>query len=535
MFDPERIHPAMKRIRLLAVILVLCTLTALLPTGAAAASVTLYVDEDGTAAYPPKQITPVAILCNGEVLESDIPAYVTNGRTMVPVRLIAETLGATVEWISATRQVRITLGGREILLTIGSAVALVDGEETELYNGIPAVIAHDGVTKRTMVPLRFVAEQLGASAEWDSSLKAAVITPAYARVSALTQEEGLFTIAFDGVCTPSVFTLSNPKRLVVDFPGGVLTESVARRTEVGGALVAKIRTNQYDHGYEGYEKVARIVFDLAEGVELSELKASVGYGCVVVHPAAITPVLSEPPAAPVLPDEEPVTPEEMPEVPEEEPETPEEAPETPEEEPESPEQPEQTPEQPDAEPAPQRTIVVLDAGHGGSDPGTQAAGLDEKDLNLDVTMMTGAILELAGVGVCYTRTEDVYVTLADRVALANDLPATLFVSIHTNASATSTTLHGLETYYLAGKTESLPLATSLHASVLEATGAHDNSVRTGDYFLMRETKMPAALVEMGYVTNASDLAQLRLPEYRLKIAQGIAAGIVSYLTANGLL
>lgn len=503
----------MKRLRLLAVILVLCTLTSLLPTGAAASAVTLYVDEDGSANYAPKQITPATILCGGEVLESDVPAYVTNGRTMVPVRLIAETLGATVEWIGATRQVRITLGSREILLTIGSAVALVDGVETGLYNGIPAVIAHDGVTKRTMVPLRFVAEQLGASAEWDSERKAAVITPQYARVTAITQEDGLFTIAFDGACTPAVFTLSGPNRLVVDFPGGILTAAVARRTDVGGELVETIRTNQYDHGYEGFEKVARIVFDLAETVELSALKASAGYGCVVVHPADVMPVLPEPPAEPEIPEE--------PEPPEEEPEVPEETP--------------AEPETPEPEPAPQRPIVVLDAGHGGSDPGTQAAGLDEKDLNLDVTLMAGAILELAGVGVCYTRTEDVYVTLADRVALANGLPAAVFVSIHANASATSTALRGVETYYLAGKTESVPLASSLHAGVLEATGAYDNSVRTGDYFLMRETNMPAALVEMGYVTNEADLAQLRLPEYRLKIAQGIAAGVVSYLTANGLL
>lgn len=466
-----------------------------------ASAVTLYVDEDGSMAYPPKEITPVPIVCGGQTLESDIPAYIESGRTMVPVRLIAETLGAQVDWLGATRQVRITLSGREIVLTIGSAEALVDGERMELYNGVPAVIAFDGAVKRTMVPLRFVAEMLGARAEFDSEARCVVVTLAgseTSRVTSLVAADDTLTLTCVGTYTPSVFQLSSPDRIVIDFPGGVLDGGIAYRNPVDGAAIAAVRANQYDRGYEGYEKVARVVVDLAEGAAFSDLVVDTSVpGVVTVMPADARPP--------------------------EEPEEPEE------EQPEDAEEPEQTPEEPQA------PLVVLDAGHGGTDPGTQVEGLDEKDLNLEVETQVAALLEAAGVRVARTRTEDVYVTLADRAAMANELGADVFVSIHTNASSTSTEFRGVETYYLAGRDDCRALAAALHASVLEATDAVDHSVRVGGYYVLRNTEMPAALVEMGYVTNEDDLALLRSEAYRTGIARGIADGILTWLRAQGLL
>ncbi len=470
--------------RLRPILLMFALVTALLALRAGAGAVTLYVDSDGSAVYRPMDISPARLVCAGEALESDIPPYITSGRTMVPVRLIAETLGATVEWLGETRQVRITGGGHVVLLTIGSAEAAVDGEVAELYDGIPAVIAYDGTTKRTMVPLRFVAEMLGAGAEFDRETRSVVITPAgseTARVLSVAAEGGAVTICYEGECTPAVFSLSDPERVVVDFPGGVLDPSIPYRTGVGGAAVSAVRANQYDHGYEGYSRVARVVLDLAGSVTFSGLAVDLTQPGVVT----ITPTV----------------------------------------------QPEPEPE-PDAPAGP---LVVLDAGHGGSDPGTQAAGLDEKDLNLAVERRVAELLTAAGVRAARTRTADEYVTLADRAQMANDLGAELFVSIHTNASASSTEFHGVETYYLAGRQDSRALAACLHRSVLSATGAHDNSLRTAGFYVLRHTDMPAALVEMGYVTNEAELALLRSDDYREAIAQGIADGVVAYLMENGLL
>lgn len=468
--------------RLRPILLMFALLTALLALRAGAGAVTLYVDSDGSAVYRPMDISPARLVCAGEALESDIPPYITSGRTMVPVRLIAETLGATVEWLGETRQVRITGGGHVVLLTIGSAEAAVDGEVAELYDGIPAVIAYDGTTKRTMVPLRFVAEMLGAGAEFDRETRSVVITPAgseTARVLSVAAEGGAVTICYEGECTPAVFSLSDPERVVVDFPGGVLDPSIPYRTNVGGAAVSAVRANQYDHGYEGFSRVARVVLDLAGSVTFSGLAVD------LTQPGAVT-----------------ITPTVQPEP------------------------------EPDAPAGP---LVVLDAGHGGSDPGTQAEGLDEKDLNLAVERRVAELLTAAGVRAARTRTADEYVTLADRAQMANDLGADLFVSIHTNASASSAEFHGVETYYLAGRQDSRALAACLHRSVLSATGAHNNGLRTAGFYVLRHTDMPAALVEMGYVTNEAELALLRSDDYREAIAQGIADGVVAYLMENGLL
>ena len=248
---------------------------------------------------------------------------------------------------------------------------------------------------------------------------------------------------------------------------------------MGGAAVSAVRANQYDHGYEGFSRVARVVLDLAGGVTFSGLAVD------LTQPGAVT-----------------ITPTVQPEP------------------------------EPDAPAGP---LIVLDAGHGGSDPGTQAEGLDEKDLNLAVERRVAELLTAAGVRVERTRTADEYVTLADRAQLANDLGADLFVSIHTNASASSAEFHGIETYYLAGRQDSRALAACLHRSVLSATGAHDNLLRTAGFYVLRHTDMPAALVEMGYVTNEAELQNLKSDEYREKLAQGIADGIVACLMENGLL
>lgn len=85
---------------------------------------------------------------------------------MVPVRLISEKMGAAVRWLADTNEVAITLGESTVQLKIGSAQAQVNGEPVTLYDGIPAMVAKYNGIERTMVPLRFVSEQLGAQVGW---------------------------------------------------------------------------------------------------------------------------------------------------------------------------------------------------------------------------------------------------------------------------------------------------------------------------------------------------------------------------------
>ena len=135
----------------------------------AAGGIDVYFYEEAAGAYGAlTQTDLVTLTLDGAPLAPDgVPALVqylgSDGRTLVPVRLIAEKLGAAVTWVPDTRQVLILESGRNIVLTLGSSTALVNGQTVELPGGVPAgVVKWDGL-ESTMVPLRFVSEQLGAT------------------------------------------------------------------------------------------------------------------------------------------------------------------------------------------------------------------------------------------------------------------------------------------------------------------------------------------------------------------------------------
>lgn len=175
-----------------------------------------------------------------------------------------------------------------------------------------------------------------------------------------------------------------------------------------------------------------------------------------------------------------------------------------------------------------RLVVVIDAGHGGRDPGAVGiGGLQEKGVVLDISQQVASLLEQQGVQAVMTRTDDREIDLEPRVALAERVNATLFVSIHANAIDMSRPdVSGIETYYY-GSGERL--ARTIHNSILQNTGARDRRVRQARFYVLRRTSMPAVLVEVGFVTGAEDAARLSDPAYRSQMASAIAQGILLYL------
>ena len=182
--------------------------------------------------------------------------------------------------------------------------------------------------------------------------------------------------------------------------------------------------------------------------------------------------------------------------------------------------------------------VMLDAGHGGNDPGAVYIDEDgnvlvkEKDLNLSVTLMVKELLEDEGVEVNLIREEDIYVDYLKVGSIANSVGSTLFVSIHTN-SFTNTEVHGIEVYgYLTGGTvsngmSSEQLSKNLLNGLLEETDAADRGVRDGkNLAVINSTKVPAALVEIGFITNEAEREKMVTKEYQQKLARGIANGIL---------
>ncbi|MFM1900915.1 MAG: N-acetylmuramoyl-L-alanine amidase [Cyanobacteriota bacterium] len=178
-----------------------------------------------------------------------------------------------------------------------------------------------------------------------------------------------------------------------------------------------------------------------------------------------------------------------------------------------------------------RYHVVIDPGHGGPDPGAVGiAGLRETDVVLDISFQVAQLLEAKGVQVTMTRTADVDVDLPPRVALANRVGATAFVSIHANAiSMSRPEVNGIETFYFSDP-RSARLAARIQRQVLNVSpGSPDRGVRQGRFFVIRRTTMPSSLVETGFVTGGLDSPRLATAAHRRRLALAIATGILEYL------
>ncbi|MEC4988761.1 MAG: N-acetylmuramoyl-L-alanine amidase [Oscillatoria sp. PMC 1068.18] len=179
-----------------------------------------------------------------------------------------------------------------------------------------------------------------------------------------------------------------------------------------------------------------------------------------------------------------------------------------------------------------RISVVIDPGHGGKDPGALGiGGLRETDINLAVSRRVEEILEQQGVRVIMTRSDNRFISLEGRTSMANRAGADLFVSIHSNSIGGRPDVSGLETYYYSSGRQ---LAQTIHKNILQRLNVRDRGVRTARFYVLRNSSMPAVLVETGFVTGREDAARLATTAYRDQMAEAIAAGVLEYIQRNML-
>lgn len=172
-------------------------------------------------------------------------------------------------------------------------------------------------------------------------------------------------------------------------------------------------------------------------------------------------------------------------------------------------------------------FITLDPGHGGTDPGAVANGLREKDINLDVSKRVEAKLKAKGIKVYMTRSTDVFHTLGARVDKGVASGSNAFVSIHTNAATPAAS--GSETFYSASVgNDSKQLATFIQNRLYKAMDHPNRGVKNYGFQVIRTNPLPAALVELGFVTNQYDAAKLASGTYKDRAASAIAAGIEDY-------
>ncbi|HBN10150.1 MAG TPA: hypothetical protein DD435_16435 [Cyanobacteria bacterium UBA8530] len=174
--------------------------------------------------------------------------------------------------------------------------------------------------------------------------------------------------------------------------------------------------------------------------------------------------------------------------------------------------------------------VTVDPGHGGRDQGARGRFLKEKDVNLQVALRVQRLMEQSGINVQLTRSKDVEVMLRPRVGMGDNNDSDVFVSIHAN-SFSNPGVRGIETYYY--NPTSLPLAKAVHSHLVRTLKRPDRGVHRNNFVVVKYNKMPACLVEIGYLSNSEDEALLASKVYQEKAASAITAGVKDFLRDRG--
>ena len=176
--------------------------------------------------------------------------------------------------------------------------------------------------------------------------------------------------------------------------------------------------------------------------------------------------------------------------------------------------------------------IVIDPGHGGKDPGAVYAGYKEKDIVLPIALYLGGFLSSTShednlkINCVYTRTADIYVPLRDRVFIANSVKADAFISIHLNASPKHNA-RGEEIWIYPGSIKSAKLADSIATYIDEFAPGKFRGIKEGKFYVLRKTKMPAVLIEVGFLDNP--YTPLHSSHIQIRAAFLINNGIKRYL------
>ena len=461
-----------------------------------------------------------ALVVNNHEIDPPLSPIIFNDRALVPVREIFEEVGATVEYDTTDQSVRIYNDDTTVLLFINDNIAYINGRKVAIPdNVVPKLISKLGGETKTMVPVRFISESIGMPVDFDEDAGAILVAsedydyageyiPEPPKVKPQVVDFS-YNITGGNELTVRIrtdypmenvddFTMTSPGRLVIDLNGSGMGQYQGTRY-VNDIGITTIRLG--DNGDRARfvidsEYVDKYYVDRLSDTELNVVVTTYVPAVVTTPAPAVKPQVQEQP------------------------------------------KPTAKPEKTFNRASNSTKLVVLDAGHGGSDSGAvgtlNGQSVLEKELTLSITYKVKAILEQNGVTVSMTRTGDTLPSLVERPTQANGENAALFVSIHIN-SAEATEAHGIETFYATennGDTYGLTsskFATSLLRNMINQTGATDRGVRIAEHAVTRRCNMPASLVECGFISNAEEVALMSSDDYQNKLARGIADGILETL------
>ena len=478
----------------------------------------------------------ISLVINNTKVECEVPPIISNDRTLVPVRVLFEYYDAKVSWNESLRQVMVISGTTVMIFNIDSKIMYLNGAVHTL-DAAPVI-----VNDRTLVPVRFISENLGYIVKWDGLSRTVSVSKPKETSSSVSTTKPVesnkdnvnsnlvklssirigekddnceITVVLSKKVTPKVMTLSDPHRLIFDFYGtNCLVADGNEKTE--SDVFSEVR-------WASHEEFTRIVVETKE-----ECKYQISYISEKNCKITVTSGNDNKNDSGKNPGDEENSGKENNTSSSAEKEKPKIV-------------------------YSGTPVVVIDPGHGGYDPG--AVGTDEngnevlyeKDVCLDISSRINNILTQNGVDVIMTRTTDVAFgedelnDLLARCDIANNSGACLFVSIHNNAFTNSKAngvcvlYSGLESasdYGITGK----QLAQNIQDELVDATGLYDRGiVESPGIVVLKKTVMPAVLVECAFITCPTDRAHLESPTGKQKIAQAISDAIISSLKQMGAL
>jgi len=485
----------------------------------------------------------ITLYINDKKINTDVPPEIRNGRTLVPVRVIFEQFDAKVYWNDTLKQVTVASESKTVILTINSNTAVVNSRRHVLDT---APVIKDG---RTLVPVRFISETLGYEVKWEEKTRSVKINekktesnikneteekePVYTinNISVLKSEvQDTVTIKTNCEKSPYMMILADPFRIVLDFESTSLKGGDGK-LNIDSGFIKEIR-------FAGHDDSSRVVIECKSTQPYS---ASFKSGVITIKTGSKDTYIKEE-------KEEEEKSEETEDTSSPSSPSKDNSSETEDTNDENTNNTENentdTPEQKDplaelkflASRDENNILIILDAGHGGSDPGALGCDLEgnvvlkEKDVNLTVANKVAAILKKKGISYKQTRSTDKYLTLKEITDFANSANGDMFVSIHSNA-VEDPEIHGTmvlyngdggSSYGISGK----EIALNIKKEIIANVDVYDKGIisRPG-LWVLRKTAMPAALVECAFVTNESDRVLLSDENVLDMFAKSIADGI----------
>ncbi len=438
--------------------------------------------------------TAVNLQLDGQMVETDVAPIIENGRTLVPYRALLESMGAEVSWEQEAEMATAILGSHRVQVTIDRTTAFVNGIIKEM--DVPPRI----INSRTMIPLRFVLENLNCTVDWDERSRTVIVTSPEmdgpTEILAIDFEETdtcyrIIARGTDAIKSTRTFAYEAPERYGIDIFNAALPDRVGA-IAADNEVLAGVRFSQFD------DETVRIVVDLNEKVA--------GKVSLSDDRSTVTIDFDKPGMGDI--EEDRGGEGELPEL----------------------------------DWRAGGKLIAIDVGHGGKDPG--AAGkiqgrevIIEKDLNLAIALQLLDLLQQAGVNAVLLRDRDVSMSLYSRPEAANTMNADLLVGIHNNSAETATP-NGTEVlYYDKIGTESYgitsrELAACLQQELVKEIGLKDRGIINSPHLaVLNKSLMPAVIIEGGFLSNSGDLQVMLTEEYKEAYALATARGIINALNA----